>query len=276
MATFIKGASSLPTAMDGLEDYSGDVETQGATSVSSKEPQSSIEVRIMQVPATPQSPLTKTASIYGNADAIKAQRLHLDSSSFAASCPDIPSHVYQNTADIISSASHEVPSCVVHPPSTPDRVISSSSENNLKSTEVSSQMVELESNSSVPVTPNNADITSHTYYNTSDLVGKESTPKQSPVQPTVVKSNTFPVAKQAPGDYAHLIDVIKYQFPHIANVVITEFLIRSGGNAEEAMKDIKLCQLTAMKLEGITEADCRTILEQCNWDLSKAAEILCS
>ena len=263
---FPEGASSLPLSINTLGGYNASDEILAATStVGSKEPRSGPEVQ-KQVPVIPQSPLTKKTltPIYGNADTLKAQTLPSDLSSLTASCPDIPSHVYYNSTNIVNnkrSKLPEVPNCVVHSVSSSDSV----SNNNLKSSEVAPQMVQSESTS----------VTSH-IYNITDVVGQKTTPNQSPkvaIRTTPVKTA---LTKEASDNDSHLVEVIKNQFPHISRVVIAQFLIRNGGNTDQAVKDIKLSQLTNMKLDGITEADCRTILEQCNWDLSRAAKILCS
>ena len=258
--------------MDTLKGYDASDETLENTTKKSatgtKKPQLTPEARKKQIPVTPQSSLTEKTAIYGNADTIKAHKLHLDLNSFTASCPDIPSHIYQNTTN---GKSLEVP--IAHP--VPNGL--GVAENNLKSSEVPPQMVQSEWDSSKHVTSSDTDISSPIYYNTTDL-GKKTDPKQLPIATHAkpVTTNISAAINEAPGEYAHLIDVIKKQFPHITTVVITQFLIKNGGNTEQTLKDIKVSQLTDMKLEGFTEADCRAILEQCNWDLSKAAEILCS
>ena len=252
---FIEGASSLPLSINILQDYNVQ--------------QSTPEVQRQQVPVTPQSPLTKRVltPIYGNADILKAHTLHADSDFFTASCPDIPSHTYYNSTNN-KSKSPEVPNCIVHSASNSDSV----AKNNLKSSEIPPQV------ESTSVTSSNTDVSSHTYHNITDWVGQKTTPNQSPkvdIHPTTTPVKTA-LTKEVSGDHSHLVEVIKKQLPDISRREITQSLIRNDGNTEQAVKDIKLNQLINMKLDGITEADCRTILEQCNWDLSTATEILCS
>ena len=117
-------------------------------------------------------------------------------------------------------------------------------------------------------------MSSHTYNNITDWVEEKATPN---VSPTTTPVETALTKEEGPADdHNDLVEVIKKQFPDISRQVITQSLIRNDGNMEQAVKDIKLSQLTGMKLNGITENDCRTTLEQCDWDLSTAAEILCS
>jgi len=245
--------------MDATDSYSPMQEE--ATSL-----QSSPEVQKKRVPITPQSPLTKKELIYENADIIRAHRLHVDSfNPVTASCPDISSHIYHNISDLDSSTNSNLLKVSNHMQSTwsSNPVISSSSgvtENNLQ----------IETSIPKRVASNNVDTSSHIYYNFTDTVGKKTASRHLPIVPI------HTVAKGSPSNHAHLVDVIKNQMPHISTEVITQCLIRNGGNVEQAIKDIKLYQLTNMELEGITEADCRTALEQFNWDLSKTAEMLCS
>lgn len=204
-------------------------------------------VQRKQVPITPQSPLTKTAltPIYGNVGTLnKVHTLHADL-SFTASCPDIPSHTYHNSNNNKKSKLPEFPA-------------SNYAKNSLRSTSVTSS---------------NTDGSSH-YQNVTDMVGEKATPNVS-ISPTTTPVNTA-LTKEGPSDHGDLVEVIKKQLPDIPRREITQSLMRNDGNTEQAVKDIKLSQLTGMKLNGITENDCRIILERCNWDLSKAAAILCS
>ena len=239
----VEGASSLPLSINTLQDY--DAETQKATTAVSP------EVQRKQGPVTPQSPLTKTAltPIYGNIDILnKAHTLHADL-SFTASCPDISSHNHYNSNDNKKSKLSEV---MVH-----------------------STSVAKNSSKSTSVTSSNTDMSSHTYNNITDWVGEKATPNVS-VSPTTTPVKTA-LTKEGPSDHSDdLVEAIKKQFPDMPSRAIAQSLIRNDGNTEQAVKDIKLTQLTGMKLNGITEDDCRKILEQCNWDLSTAAEILCS
>ena len=243
--------ASINTSSEG---YDANGQTYNATSA-----QSSPEVTKKQIPTTQQSPLAKNTltPTYANAAAlIKAQALQLDSDSYTTSCPDIPSHIYYN----VPSTAHNNASKSPLIPSSPD----CAAQKNLK---MSAQVVQSELSSS------NTNASSH---NSRNIVGQKTTPNQSP-QVAIATTPVQPVFKmEASGDQTHLVKTIEDQLPHIPTRTIVQFLTRSDGNTQQAIQDIKVNQLTSMNLNGITEADCRKILEQCNWDLNRAAEILCS
>lgn len=242
--------------MDALYGHNAGVEMQEAASErhasNSKKPHPSPGAQSRQLLATPQSPLTKQAFIYENVDNIRVQNLRLDSSPFTASCPDISSQ------NVVNSKSSTFGSAV------PNSL--SVTVNNTRPSEIPSQMVQSEF-----VTSSKVDPSLHTYCNISDLAVKKTPPRQSP---NVAICSTSTASGHS--DYAQLIDIIKNQFPHTPAVTIKQALLRTGGDVEQAIKDIKLSKLNDMKVAGLTEADCRALLEQCDWDLSKAAEMLCS
>ena len=247
--------ASINTSSEGYDD-SG--QTHDATSA-----QSSPEVTKKQIATSQQSPLAKNAltPTYANADAfIKAQALQLDSDSYTASCPDIPSHTYYNILSTPNNNALKSP------------LIASSydspAQSDLKTSKIQPQAMQLEP------TSNDTNTSSH---NSDDLVGEETIPKLLAKEVAIPTTPDQPVLKmEASGDQTHLVSAIKDQLPHIPTRTIVQFLTRNDGNTQQAIEDIKVNQLTSMNLNGTTEADCRIILEKCDWDLNRAAEILCS
>ena len=244
--------ASINASSEGYDD--GD-QTHDTTSA-----QSSPEVMKKQIPIIQQSPSAKNAltPMYASHYAfIKAQALQLD---YTASCPDILSHTYHNIPSTLNNNALKSP------------LIASSydspGQSDLKTSKIQPQAMQLEP------TSNDTNTSSH---NSGDLVEEETIPKQLAKEVAIPATPDQPVLKmEASGNQTHLVSTIKDQLPHIPTTTIVQFLTRNDGNTQQAIQDIKVNQLTSMNLNGTTEADCRVVLEKCNWDLNRAAEILCN